>query len=173
MTNLVNFIVGNEDDKITVDYTFEKTEKKLIITEAEVGNKKGDSTTNTITKIYPIDRVSVEVGVGKMKKAAKVLSAILIFLIGIGIAALSLVSDKICVGKLASMATVFPYVCYGVGGLLVVVGIIMFIAGLLRRKKKNLTTLIVKDEGDVVEKITFKDTPECEIATNLINLFKE
>ncbi|GEM_PF-6010390 len=173
MTNLVNFTVGNEDDKITVDYTFEKTEKKLIITEAEVTPKKGDSTTNTVTKIYPVDRVSVEVGIGKMKKAAKILGSIIVILIGILVAAVSLLSDKICVGKLASAATIFPYVCYGVGGLLIVVGIIMFIAGLLRRKKKNLTTLIVKDAGEVVEKITFRDTPECEIATNLINLFKE
>lgn len=172
MKNLVNFTVGNEGDKLVTDYTFERTDTRLVITEAEVAPKRGDSKTTTVTKIVDWDKTSIEVSVGKLRKSAKVVLAILVILVGAAIIGASFLKDMVCVGVLAAVAEAYPWVCYFVGGFVVIAGICWLITGILRRKKAAFTEILVKSNGEVVESLKFNDTPEGEIASNLIEFFR-
>ncbi len=172
MKNLVNFTVGNDDDKLLKEYTFERVGSKLVITEADVVKNKGDAQTVTTTKIAEFDKVTVEVSVGSLRKTMKIVLAILVTLIGIGVICLSFLKDSICQGNLSSISTVFPWLCYIVGGFIVIAGLCWFISGIARRKKVVFTQIDVKCDGEIFEMVRFKDNPQGEIATNIIDFFR-
>ena len=173
MKNLVNFTVGNDDDKVVKEYTFERVGSKLVITEADVAKNKGDAQTVTTTKIAQFDKTTVEISVGSLRKTMKIVLAILVILVGVGVICLSFLKDTICQsGKLAGIASVFPWLCYIVGGFVVIAGLCWFISGVARKKKVVFTEIDVKCDGEIFESVRFRDNPQGEIASNIIDFFR-
>lgn len=167
----VNFTVSGEG-KVT-EYTFKCEGDRLSIVSYEPPIGDGDTRSSTETQILPMSSTKANVIVEKEKKNPKIILSILVMLAGIVVAVMSMFGSEIARGPLSRFLPVWPMLCYGVGGFIIIAGIFWFIYGLMQAKKSTLTTINITSKGELVKTVQFLDNKNADIANAVINFFKQ
>lgn len=166
----VNFSVTGEG-KVT-EYTYTNEGDKLYIVSHVPPVGDGDTESSTETQVLKMSSTKASITVSREKKVAKVIFSIFVLLVGVAALVASFIPDLLCRGPLRRFEPIWPYLCYAIGGFIILCGIILFIQGCLRARKRVMTHIVITNKGDEVQNIEFLDNKKADIANAVIKFFK-